>query len=237
MNNLYIYIGGAVIIVLLIILVILLFIRIKGKNKSSGLSRTDRGVDNKEERRRKNVSNQISQNIKAQFEKQRKKLDSLRGRIKFEYENICKTEVVITKSSHPSYHSQLIRMFDLNKEDVILYCRRYEKVFGSDSFFIITENGIGYAPNREVLPMCAFDEIREFNVLYGYVEVVFKDGETGLIDSEHFTYNGTSEKLVKTLNNFLSGYKSPFDIYFDACSNALEEKATPILPSLIEKVV
>lgn len=234
MDYLYLYIIGGVIVVLLIVIVVLLSIR----TKSSTYSRQSFNLDKKEDRRRRKVSNQISQEIKTQFEIQRKKLVELRNKLENEYGSVGKTEVNITRLSHPNYHSELIRLFDLNKDEDILYCRRYEKLFGSDTFFIITEYGIGYAPRREVFPFVGFGEIKEFNAYSGNAYVEIKDiyGESGYVETEDFTYDGSHVKLAKILNDFLTGYKTPFDIYFEACGEALDQKATPILPSLIENI-
>lgn len=238
MDYLYIYVAVGIIIILLIVIVILLSARNKKSQNSHNKDGYTFEVDKKEERRRNQISNQISADIKTQFSKQKENLRRLSKRLTEDYESIDKTWVNIDRFNYPNLHNELVNLFSLRKDERILYCRRYEKWLGSDTFFIITDGGIGYAPRREVFPMAEFGEIKDFiaNGNAGIVEVIDVYGESGFIDGEDFTYNCSNINLANILNNFLQKYKSEFDIYFDACNEALQEKATPILPSLIEKV-
>lgn len=233
MENLYIYVLSGVIVLLFIIILVLIFTRQKGHKleKSNNL-------DKKEERRRRQMADKISADIKNEFDKQKQKLIRLKNQLKSEYETVGKTYVSFGNNTNPSFHNELCRLFDLNRDDYILYCRRYEKWLGSDTFFIILEDRIGYAPRREPLPYIWFDEIEQFNASDNneYVEISLKNGEVEYIESEDFTYNGTQVELASILNNFINRYKTPYDIYFDACGRAIDERATPIIPTLIDKV-
>lgn len=237
MNQTWIFIELGI-IVLLIAIIIWLFIFYKRKKEISGLNIGNKSNLKKEASRRKKESDILLKKIDKELQFQKKLLSDLSEGIYCNFEGIPKTYINLSRESNRELHSLICDMFHLVREEKILYLRIYKRLIGSDSFFIITEKGFGYAPYRDPEEFLLFEDIKELIKRNGYIE--FRDYDDVInyyVEEDDLTYDwDRQEKLINLLNTFLTQYKSKLDIFLDAGFEALENKLIPILDDIIEEV-
>ena len=225
MNNLWLYVALCAIFIIGILVIVI--IRILNNHPSSKSKMSYREKESKE--------------LKKKIDDKLKQHDSLLAKLKEElvnrYRDMPKTYTNLTRINNPELHFTLSEYFGLSREENILYCRRYTRTFGSDSFFIITEKGFGYAPYRKPEDFLLFEDVSELIKADDLNEIMFinnHDETVFCVDADDFIYGCTSDELIKEINRFLSQYQSPLDIYLDAGFEALDRKLTPILSDIID---
>lgn len=235
-NILHGNIGLIIALGVIVVLVIAIISLLVGRTHSKDSTRREETANKQEKKRREREGDRIKQAMEAELVSQDKALSSLKYYIRREYKNVSKTYLDISRSSHQNLFNTLQQLFDLEPNDHILYCRRYERTFGADSFLIIMEDKIGYAPERRPLGFLYFEDIDKFNEDGCGIQIMGAEEDLGYVSSEDFTYNNSGSTLAHYLNVYLKKYKSECTIYRDACFDALESKATSILPELICKL-
>lgn len=236
MNQTWIFIELGI-IVLLLAIIIWLFIVYKRKKEISGLNNGNKNNLKKEDSRRKKESDILQKKIDKELQFQEKLLSDFSKDIYLNFEGSPKTYLNISKDTDSKLHSKLRDLFHLGREEKILYVRIYERTFGSDSFFILTEKGFGYAPRKNPKEFLLYEDINELIERNGYIELRNKNDEPNYMKADDFTYDwDRQEKLINLLNTFLTQYKSNLEIFLDAGFEALENKLTPILLDIIEEV-
>lgn len=232
--------------ILIILVIILILLIVNKKNNINKIEESDILCHDKESRRREErrrreeikrrekESSILSSRIENQLQLQKKHLSDLENDLYLKFEGNSKTYTKFSRNDNPPLHSKLCDIFGLNKDEKILYCRRYGFAFASDNYFIITEKGVGFSSIGDILDFYYIEELIERGD-----KIEFRDNKEVLLElfvDDCVYVTSKSEKLITSMNNFLKKYKSPLDIYHEAGFEALEKKLTPILPVLIEKI-
>lgn len=244
-NLLFILIVIAIIL-LLVVVVILIANRI---SKSKADCSNDSREDADEIERRQEAANEIKRRQEAANGIKKKIKDGLREiaeintrfkvKLKNSFGDRKNTYVISSRKDNPDQHEDVVQIFlgRVNRDDSILYFRRNTFLFGSDNFFIITQKGIGYAPSKQVEFFYTFDEINSVGWYDDFIVIETDYDEGEYLPVEDFVYcHDDKIDLIEMINGYLNRMKTELSVYIDAGFEAINKKALPIIPTIIEKI-
>lgn len=190
-------------------------------------------------RRRMKTRKIIEQKIKDNAKEQEHLLKDFTYNLRGAVGGNNKTFFDVSKNFHISLFQELQKLFDLEDDEEVIYCRRKTKVFGSDDFFIMTKSGFAYAPSRNYKGFIPFDNVIELeNLSDVYVLFYDMDGESIEIEISQVVYNSYDvDEFIKITNAFLKKYKSMTILCFEAACEAINEKVFDLAEELMAKVL
>lgn len=231
-NLLFILIVIAIIL-LLVVVVILIANRIsKSKADCSNDSRKDA-------KRRQEAANEIKKKIEDGLREAAEINTRFKIKLKNSFGNRKNTYVISSRKDNPGQHEDVVQVFSgiVNRDDSIWYFRRNTCLFGSDEFFIITQKGIGYAPSKQVEFFYTFDEINSIGWYGDFIKIETVYDEVGSVWIDDFVYYLDDKiDLIEMIRGYLNSMKTELSVYKDAGFEAIDKKALPIIPTIIEKI-
>lgn len=231
------YVSGAFLVLILIVIISLIARNAQRNNDDKSKGR--------EAKRRKAAASRIEAKIKADLADQSKILNNYISDLKYHIGETNKKvffNVTNNTQTEPSYLFNVLRSaFKISKYGTVYYCRRNSSTFGSDDYFIITEDGFHFGDscreNGEGLMFRWVSKVEDSGC-----GMMFLNESDELLDSlgwEYILYNGSIQEkvdFIEDTNRFLNKYKTTEEILINAALEAADEKAIPVLSRLTERL-
>lgn len=245
------YISAAIVLLLLIVS-IYYFVNKSQNNKLSHNERsnessykTERGKETKkaeraEVKRRAEAAKRIEAEINDELQKQKNLFVHYIANLKYFIKETQKKTFFnltrYTKTDPSNLFFILSKSFKIPTEDKIYYCRRNSSTFGSDDYFIITDNAFAFGDSNGEKWNLKFEWLSQIEDCGDYVS--FGDDDE-ILDWEYILYYGSLKEkadFIEDTNKFLKSYKTEEDILIDAALSAADEKALSLLSNLKDKL-